>query len=229
MLELNKEELKKSIEKLYVKNLTFAEIAKQLNYNTTGVRRIIKKLGISRDKTEYLTNKKFHKLTVVEYIDKKRYKGGGTYHIYKCKCECGNFCFKTSGNLKRGNSKSCEACENLNSHFSKIEGKIPSQIKLNINYRCKKNGLDFNLTDDFLWNLYLAQNKKCAISGIDINFGISSTKKYLITASLDRIDSSKGYIEGNVQWVHKRINAMKLDDSQEDFIKWCHIVSKNNL
>jgi hypothetical protein len=54
----------------------------------------------------------------------------------------------------------------------------------------------------------------------------SATSK--VTASLDRIDSSKGYVEGNVQWVHKRINIMKNDLSDSEFIEWCRVVSKNN-
>lgn len=49
-----------------------------------------------------------------------------------------------------------------------------------------------------------------------------------LTASLDRIDSSKGYIEGNVQWVHKRINKMKLDDSDTEFIEWCRLIADFN-
>ena len=49
------------------------------------------------------------------------------------------------------------------------------------------------------------------------------------TASLDRIDSSKGYIEGNIQWVHKDINRMKGDSSDNDFIKLCKIISDFNV
>ena len=37
------------------------------------------------------------------------------------------------------------------------------------------------------------------------------------TASLDRIDSKKGYIEGNVQWVHKNVNKMKMDLDEKEF------------
>lgn len=43
----------------------------------------------------------------------------------------------------------------------------------------------------------------------------------LQTASLDRIDSSKGYIEGNVQWLHKDINRLKINYSDEDLIQIC--------
>lgn len=48
------------------------------------------------------------------------------------------------------------------------------------------------------------------------------------TASLDRINSSIGYTIDNVQWVHKKINMMKMDLSQEEFINYCRLVVKNN-
>jgi hypothetical protein len=43
--------------------------------------------------------------------------------------------------------------------------------------------------------------------------------------SLDRIDSSLGYIEGNVQWIYKEIQFMKRVLSQEDFIGWCEKIA----
>lgn len=46
-------------------------------------------------------------------------------------------------------------------------------------------------------------------------------------ASLDRIDSSQGYIKGNVQWVHKDINKMKFDLSQDRFLELCNIIVQN--
>jgi hypothetical protein len=49
------------------------------------------------------------------------------------------------------------------------------------------------------------------------------------TASLDRIDSSKGYIEGNLQWVHKNINMLKGNMLDNTFIEWCHKISKHQL
>ena len=55
-----------------------------------------------------------------------------------------------------------------------------------------------------------------------------SSKDKTATASLDRIDSTKGYIDGNIQWVHKRINTMKMDMSQKDFIDFCKQVAQTN-
>lgn len=41
------------------------------------------------------------------------------------------------------------------------------------------------------------------------------------TASLDRIDNTKGYIPGNVQWVHKSVNFCKGTLKERYFIKLC--------
>jgi hypothetical protein len=80
-----------------------------------------------------------------------------------------------------------------------------------------------SLTIEQAWELYQKQEGKCALSGLPIFF--PATNKGEFTASLDRIDSSKGYIEGNVQWVHKDINIMKNKFPQDYFIKICKLVA----
>ncbi|WP_238595034.1 hypothetical protein, partial [Nocardia seriolae] len=39
--------------------------------------------------------------------------------------------------------------------------------------------------------------------------------------TLDRIDSSKGYAIDNVQWVHKDVNMIKWELSEEVFLATC--------
>lgn len=76
--------------------------------------------------------------------------------------------------------------------------------------------------------MFLEQEGKCALTGDKLYFKSSRLDRIDSkeqTASLDRIDSSKGYIEGNVQWVHKKINLIKMDLSQEEFIEMCKKVS----
>jgi hypothetical protein len=87
---------------------------------------------------------------------------------------------------------------------------------------------------EFLWDLFLKQNKKCAISGIDIvlNTRWSEQNKgkfteIIQTASLDRIDNSKGYTKNNVQWVHKDINFMRGGLAVNDFVFFCKKVAEN--
>jgi len=73
----------------------------------------------------------------------------------------------------------------------------------------------------------LKQDKKCALSGVDIGFSKKTIDKHETTASLDRIDSSKGYIIENIQWIHKEVNRMKMDMDETRFIRWCDMIAKN--
>ena len=75
--------------------------------------------------------------------------------------------------------------------------------------------------------MFKKQNKLCIISGVPLSFGRRKHSSDT-TASLDRIDSSKGYIEGNVQWVHKQINIMKNDMDDANFIKLCALITEYN-
>lgn len=39
-----------------------------------------------------------------------------------------------------------------------------------------------------------------------------------------RIDSTGGYTEGNVQWVHRTVNFMKQSLSDAELVQWCRRV-----
>jgi hypothetical protein len=47
------------------------------------------------------------------------------------------------------------------------------------------------------------------------------------TASLDRIDSKKGYTTDNIRWVHTMVNMCKNKYREEDFIKMCIDITNN--
>jgi hypothetical protein len=79
---------------------------------------------------------------------------------------------------------------------------------------------------EYISRLLIQQNYKCALSGLDIKIYYGGIDKQTNTASLDRIDNAKGYTEDNIQWVHKDINWLKQDFTQEYFIKLCHKVSR---
>lgn len=100
---------------------------------------------------------------------------------------------------------------------------MPGIVVGNIKHSAKHRGLMFDVSNEYLWELYISQGKKCKLSGLDIDF-IGRT----YSASLDRIDSSKGYIEGNVQWVHKDLNRIKWEFTQERFIEICKLVVEYN-
>jgi hypothetical protein len=76
-----------------------------------------------------------------------------------------------------------------------------------------------------MWDVYINQNKKCKYTNFLISFPKSSRDKD--TASLDRIDPTKGYTKNNIQWVHKDINYMKWKFSDLQFVNYCKIISNN--
>lgn len=112
----------------------------------------------------------------------------------------------------------------------KGHGELSGTIFSKIRSRAKRGGIDFDVNVKMLWELFLKQNRKCALTGVDLKFRYSEGHfiKEDQTASLDRIDSSKGYVEGNIQWVHKEINQLKWSINQEKFIHWCKLVSNYN-
>jgi len=86
--------------------------------------------------------------------------------------------------------------------------------------------LDFEITIEYAWNLFLEQDRRCALSGESLTMWGKINGKYEGTASLDRIDSSKGYVEGNVQWIDKKLQHMKRNMVDADFIEVCEKVAR---
>jgi hypothetical protein len=86
-----------------------------------------------------------------------------------------------------------------------------------------------DITIEDCWELFKEQDRKCVYTGLVLHFPVNSTHKANrdATASLDRIDSSKGYVKGNIQFVHKHINMMKNTYEEDYFLEMCHLVSKN--
>ena len=71
------------------------------------------------------------------------------------------------------------------------------------------------------WDIFVKQNQKCALSGVPISIYSNYDKAYLQTGSLDRIDSTIGYVTGNIQWIHKRVNFLKRNYPEDELVFWC--------
>jgi hypothetical protein len=174
-----------------------------------------------------LTNKVFYNLTVLRLTGSSR---GGS-KLWECECICGNKIQVSTRHLNRKNNnvKSCGCLQRISGSqhrdWKGFEGISGSWWAARITRTDHKRvPVEISITKEYAWNLFLEQNKKCALSGLNL---ILSTKTNG-TASLDRIDSSKGYIYGNVQWVHKHVNYMKNKFSQEYFIEMCKLITNKN-
>ncbi len=177
-----------------------------------------------------LTGKEINNIKIIHRASSNR-RGGSTWI---CKCHCGVEFTTSSDHLTRKKSpiKSCGCTikKKGSSHKDwKGHGEISGDWWYSHVLRERKQTdrvrVPVTITIEYAWNLFIKQNKKCSLSGLPLI--ISNTSKYS-TASIDRIDSSKGYEEGNIQWVHKDINFMKRMYSQEYFIAMCNKVAYTN-
>jgi len=108
-----------------------------------------------------------------------------------------------------------------NSHDFKGFGEISRAHFSKIKDTATRKKIEFNITIEDIWNLYVKQNRICALSGLKIDFG-KSYRSRTKTASLDRIDSLRGYVNGNIQWVHKDVNYIKYTHSEQKLYNLCY-------
>ena len=100
------------------------------------------------------------------------------------------------------------------------ERDVPAWYWKGIGVGAVSRGLTLTLTREDAWAIFEAQEGRCKLSSIPLVMGTSAHD-----ASLDRIDSTKGYIPGNVQWVHKALNRMKGTLQDSEFREWCRLVT----
>jgi len=167
-----------------------------------------------------LVGLKFGMLSVLEKNGCDKYKNT----LWLCKCDCGNLCSVSTSNLNRKKKLSCncnqykhgEEMYNFNG-YKEITGAKWSSIKNN----AKKRNLSFTITKEDVWSKLEKQNFLCYFTNLPISF---SDK----TASIDRLDSTIGYLNENIVVVHKDINRMKTDFSVDYFKKLCSYVANKN-
>jgi hypothetical protein len=147
------------------------------------------------------------------------------------KCKCGEK-FQRSYHQLKDSKALCEKCARMAIVLANFKGykEISKSYWERIRYGAITRGLEFNITIEFGYELFVKQNYKCALTGIEINLGVlgERTGNTSATASLDRINSDLGYTEDNIQWVHKDINYIKMDLPQNYFIHLCKLVAENN-
>lgn len=151
--------------------------------------------------------------------------------VWIVKCDCGNEIKMASADFMRKpkrphqspRSCGCYRKRNRSPKYKGVGDLSHSKFK-NICKGAEERNLPFKITIKQAWDLFCKQNGRCALTGVPIVLDPSSMAAGANTASLDRIDNSKGYVRGNIQWVHVEINFMKHSRSQEEFVRWCRLV-----
>lgn len=177
-----------------------------------------------------IVGKKFGKLTVI-----KRAKEFENSRVSKwlCVCECGKEKVVRGRPLVIGEIKSCGCSRHIIASnpdriahnfkgYKEIGGSLWTRIKSGADSR----NFEFDITIEQAWNLFEKQNRICALSGVEI---VLDRRDKNTTASLDRIDSSKGYVLDNIQWIHKEVNMMKNNYDEKYFIEICKAIYKRSL
>lgn len=105
--------------------------------------------------------------------------------------------------------------ERRQNDFSKLASVL--YAKTLTSKRRKGRMLKNNLSTEYIQTILEKQNYCCAITGIKLDH--RSGKNNLRMASVDRIDSRKGYVKGNIQIVLNGINKLKGESSVADVLK----------
>jgi len=139
----------------------------------------------------------------------------------KCKVYNGR-CYECSRELRTSNREDAlrngSVEEFMKGELIIAKDRIKKHNKKNMNHT-----LEFNITLEFLMGLLEIQDGKCAISGLPM---LTTTHRDECPEgkrcnpnklSIDRIDSSYGYTENNVQLVRWIANSMKMDMTGEEY------------
>ena len=197
----------------------------RLKHNRNPVTRCSKCSGYKcMDRIDEIVGKKFGMITV----NKLYMKGRHTY--FDGICNCGNIVSSPFMEIKTGFSRSnkkqpcsCNSCaQALKSGWEPKYSPYVNTLNASIR-RAKKKGIEHNITLEYLYGLNQKQDGLCAITGVKMiarknsaDYGYGK-EPYIL--SLDRIDSSKGYIEDNVHLVTWIANLMKMEFAMDQVIE----------
>lgn len=185
-----------------------------------------------------LLGRTFGRWHVVAWEGCKPCSEGGvtrTRSFWLCRCVCGTERSVRQETLlkPKGNSQSCGCLKQdkmranigMKHRGWKGYGGISGSFWYTIQKDALRRGIPFEIGIKHAWHVFRAQKARCCLTGEALT--LTGEGRGRGTASLDRIDSTLGYVEGNVQWLHKDINIMKHVHTTERFLELCRMVVKH--
>jgi hypothetical protein len=200
------------------------------NKNKKYIHQLASKNGIKRNKhnprvenVNDIIGDQYGRLTVISYAG----YGSQGRHMYLCKCSCGNYKEIVRYSLIKGITKSCGCLHNeqlaiLNKNATNSEKNHIRNIRRHIKSSAKTRGYEFNLSYDDIKSLVNQSCYYCGLENSNIDKGRCQNTEYglFYYNGIDRIDSNKGYVKGNVVPCCKFCNIAKNTMSQYEFYNW---------
>lgn len=210
-------------EQYFELNKSKAEIARITNKCPQTIQNYFKKYNITKKEfTEEVPDKKFGRLKPIKFYGRGKF----SKILWLCKCDCGKEVIVHKQSLIRKLTTSCGCYKKEVNHkgYKDLSSSYWRRRKQDAEYR----NIEFKITMQYVWEIYEKQNKKCKFTDLEIHFNCNNNHPQKQTASIDRIDSSKGYVEGNIQIVHKVINYIKGFLNDEELICFCNLVANKH-
>ncbi len=104
--------------------------------------------------------------------------------------------------------------------YSTFEGRIPTFL-LSCKRSAASRGQEFSLTRQDFLDMWAAQEGLCVYTGYQMDLQANT----LYSVSVERIDSSKGYVPENTVLCCNAVNRMKSDLRADDFYDFCKAVA----
>lgn len=163
--------------------------------------------------------KKEYKKSLKEY--KRQIKKGNNRFFCNSSCAA----IKISTEIKRKGNPQYLVPDNRRDKFSSFRWFV-NRAK----YRSKSlQRYDSNISVEYLKDIWDLQNGICPFTGWELILPNNSSypwkDKNPANASLDRIDNSKGYIEGNVRFIAFMANIARQSFTDEQLIAFCKAVA----
>jgi transposase-like protein len=158
---------------------------------------------------------------LLDFVKNKQSKGGYTYTCKSCEKEWKQEYYSENKTHITNRNKEYRVVNGMWYNKS-IEHRLRYVSQLGV-IRAKKKNIEWNLSLEFLLLLWEKQQFMCAYSGVPLTF----EDNHPHTVSLDRLDSSKGYTEDNVQYVCTIVNYIKQRFDENHFFDYCKLVAQN--
>jgi hypothetical protein len=142
---------------------------------------------------------------------------------YECQCNSCSKILIMKATLISANPDGCRYCWSARVGLARRTGyeEISGDYWFNVKNNAKNRNLPFTITIKYAWTLFINQGRRCALSGRYLILDLYGKDKTRKTASIDRINSKRGYVPGNIQWIHKDFQPMKSNKSQSKFLNMC--------